>query len=585
MKTNKKLFYKLLTYLIFILCVMDVFISYKLYTLYSPLFLQIGVVILVILVIATFKSHDKFKLHSDMDYLKSSWPYAYDTSLDLDKAYKFYKEYGPEFLNEKNFSNIDEQTASDLNIDDIFNSINICTSTPGEQMLYYILRTPKLDKGDLEYRNKAFELLTNNNTIRSELQAIIAIVGKQVTSNIFSLFNTKKIIPKSRKLIFNILGLIGLISLILTVILGVRGLYILIPVLLTYQFIYSKASKEIDDEVSSIGYLGDLISGAKKLSKFDCEELSKELKELRDLLEPIKNIDKKTFFIADNGGSDAFVEYLNIVLLIKIRSYYALVDIIKTHRESLVKIYSLVGKIEAYISIASYRERLGDYSYPSFINEDKYLKLNNAVHPLILDGVPNSIELNKKGIVLTGSNMSGKSTFMRTIGSNILLSQTIYTSLCSEYTGSFFKLLSSLSISDDVTEGKSYYLGECKSLLRILNSIETATPAFCIIDEIFKGTNPIERIASSKEILKYIIDRNALAIVATHDLELAESCDSNYLCYYFCEDVDKIHGLTFDFTIKEGICHSGNALKLLDFLGYPKVIIENAIKSIRIDKK
>ncbi|MEG0856449.1 MAG: DNA mismatch repair protein MutS [Terrisporobacter sp.] len=583
MKNNKKLFYKLLTYLILTLCVIDIFTSYKLYILYNPVFLQIGVVILVILIILAFKSHDKFKLYSDMDYLKSSWPYAYDNTTDLDKVYKFYKEYGPEFLNEKNFSNIDDQTASDLNVDEIFESINICTSTPGEQMLYHMLRTPKVNKYDLECRNKAIELLSNNNTIRSELQAIIATVGKQVKSNIFSLFNTKKIIPKSRKLLFNVLGTIGLMSLIFTVIFGFKGLYILIPVLIIYQFIYSNASREIDDEVSSIGYLGDLISGAKKISKFDCEELSNELKELRDLLEPVKNIDKKTFFIADNSN-DALIVYINIILLIKIRSYYSLVDIIKTHRESLVKIYSLVGKIEAYISIASYRERLGDYCYPNFINDDKYLKLNDAIHPLILDGVPNSIELNKKGIVLTGSNMSGKSTFMRTIGSNILLSQTIYTSLCSEYTGSFFKILSSLSISDDVTEGKSYYLGECNSLLRILNSIETATPAFCIIDEIFKGTNPIERIASSKEILKYIMDRNALAIVATHDLELAESCDSNYLCYYFCEDVDKTHGLTFDFTIKEGICHSGNALKLLDFLGYPKVIIENAIKSIRIDK-
>ncbi len=81
------------------------------------------------------------------------------------------------------------------------------------------------------------------------------------------------------------------------------------------------------------------------------------------------------------------------------------------------------------------------------------------------------------------------------------------------------------------------------------------------------------------------MDRNALAIVATHDLELAETCNNNYLCYYFCEDVDKTQGLTFDFKLKEGICHSGNALKLLDFLGYPKEIIDNALNSIHIGNK
>lgn len=585
MNTSNKLFYQILTGLTLVLCLLDITISYKLYTLYSPLFLQIGVVILLILIVLAFKFYNKSKLISDMDFLKSNWPYSYDNKVDLDKVYKLYEEYGPEFLKEENFSNVDDQTATDLNIDEIFTSINICTSTPGEQMLYYMLRTPKLNKDDLIYRDNALKSLSKNNDIRSELQVIIASMGKQLKGDIFNLFNTNKVINKYRKLLFNILGTIGMFSLIAIVFLGVNGLYIFIPLFLIFQFVHFNASKEIDDELSSIGYLGNLISTAKKISKFECEELSEEINELRNLLEPVKNIDKRTFFVSDNDATDAVLEYIKIILLAKIRCYYSLVDIIKNNNEALIKIYSIVGKIDAYISIASYRERLDNYTSPNFTDNDKYLKLTDAFHPLILDGVPNSIELNKKGVVLTGSNMSGKSTFMRTLGTNILLSQTIYTSLCSEYTGSFFRILSSLSISDDVTQGKSYYLGECNSLLRILNSIEEETPAFCIIDEIFKGTNPIERIASSKEILKYIMDRNALAIVATHDLELAETCNNNYLCYYFCEDVDKTQGLTFDFKLKEGICHSGNALKLLDFLGYPKEIINNSLKSIRIDKK
>lgn len=581
---NKKLFYKLITALISLLCAFDLYISYRLYTMYSIIFFQIGVVTLIPLIILAFKSYDKFKLYSDIDYLKSCWPYAYDTNIDLDKVHKLYKEFGPGFLNEKDFSNLDDQTANDLNLNDIFESINICTSTPGEQMLYYLLRTPILNKEDLLSRNKKIEFLSENNDIRSELQVIIASIGKQIKGNIFELFNTKKIVPSGAKLIFNMLGTIGLISLLSTPFLGVRGFFFLFSLLLVYQFINNKSSKEIEDEIISIGYLGNLISAAKKISKLECDELYNELTELKALLAPVKNIDRNTFFVSDND-TDAIFEYIKIILLAKIRSYYSLVDTIKNNRETLVKIYSLVGKIEAYISVASYRQRIDSYTYPNFIDKDKYLKLDDAIHPLILDGVPNSIELNKQGIVLTGSNMSGKSTFMRTIGTNILLSQTIYTSLCSNYTGSFFRILSSLSISDDVTQGKSYYLGECNSLLRILNSIEEKTPAFCIIDEIFKGTNPIERIASSKEILKYIMDRNALAIVATHDLELAETCNNNYLCYYFCEDVDEEKGLTFDFKLKTGICHSGNALKLLDFLGYPKEIISNSIKSINIDNK
>ena len=584
MSKNNKLFYKILTGLFIFLCIFDAYLSYKLYTMYSIIFLQIGVIILIPLILLALKSYNNFKFYSDINYLKSCWPYAYDTNIDLDKVHKFYEEFGPDFINETNFYNIDDQTASDLNIDDIFKSINICTSTPGEQMLYYLLRTPKLNKEDLVSRNNIIEFLSENNDIRSELQVIIASIGKQHKGNIFNLFNTKKVVLSRLKLIFNILGNVGLIALLSTPFLGVKTLPFLFPLLLVYQFIHTNSSKEIEDEVISIGYLGNLISAAKKISKIECKELSNELTELKTLLEPVKNIDRNTFFVSDNA-TDAILEYVKIILLAKIRCYYALVNTIKNNRETLVKIYSLVGKIEAYISVTSYRERLDNYTSPNFTDKSRYLKIKDAIHPLILDGVPNSIELNKKGVVLTGSNMSGKSTFMRTIGTNILLSQTIYTSLCSEYTASFFRVLSSLSISDDVTQGESYYLGECNSILRILNSIEEKTPAFCIIDEIFKGTNPLERIASSKEILKYIMDRNALAIIATHDLELAKTCTNNYLCYYFCEDVDKELGLTFDFKLKTGICHSGNALKLLDFLGYPEVIIKNSLKSIKDNEK
>ena len=140
-----------------------------------------------------------------------------------------------------------------------------------------------------------------------------------------------------------------------------------------------------------------------------------------------------------------------------------------------------MGKIEAYISIASYRSRVENYCLPTFVNnEDRLFEVKNALHPLLEKGVPNSITLNKKGVILTGSNMSGKSTFMRTLALNILLSQSIYTCLCDEYKASFFRVISSLSISDDVLSGTSYYLEECNSVLRILNSLEDEIPAFCI---------------------------------------------------------------------------------------------------------
>ena len=128
----------------------------------------------------------------------------------------------------------------------------------------------------------------------------------------------------------------------------------------------------------------------------------------------------------------------------------------------------------------------------------------------------------------------------------------------------------------------SYYLGEAEALLRILNSLEGNITTFCMIDEIFRGTNPIERVASSTEIIKYIMNRNALALIATHDLELTEVDKDKYECYYFSELVDEKEGLKFDYLMKKGVSPTRNAIKLLKFIGYPEEIIEGANERVSI---
>lgn len=191
--------------------------------------------------------------------------------------------------------------------------------------------------------------------------------------------------------------------------------------------------------------------------------------------------------------------------------------------------------------------------------------------------VSNSIAIEKKGVVLTGTNMSGKSTFLRMIGINVLFAQTFYFTLSSKYEAPFLNIVTSISPKDDVTSGKSYYLAEVEAILRIINASDDKVKPLCIIDEIFRGTNPIERISSSMAILNYINKRDAITLVATHDKELTDSLKNSYNFYYFSEDVDYKKGLSFDYKIKQGVVKSRNAIKLLEYVGYPREIIEEAI--------
>lgn len=578
---RKLLIYKYLTYIFAALSIATIYFTFKLGPQLGGRIYQIGIFLFIIFIVISSNLFDKSRKFNEILYLISSWPNAYDSKFDFNKIHKFYYEYGPKSLNENTFHDIDDQTAHDLNVDEVFKKISNCSSTPGEQMLYYILRTPKTNSAELIERNKIIEKLKNDENLRSTIQQIFSNLGKQRKGEIFNLFNTETVVNKSKVLLYNLIALSSVVALVWFIIDGADKIPIFIGIFAIYMFISLRTASEIEYELTSLQYLGDFIRASKELSKIDDPTLKDEIDKIKERVDLFSKIDKKTLFIYSQGALDIFIETINALFLTRIRSYYSIINIIKKNRQELIELYALVGKIEAYISVSSYRTKLKNYSLPNFTdNKNNLFKIENACHPLLEDGIPNSINLNNKGVILTGSNMSGKSTFMRTLALNMLLAQSIYTCLCDDYNASFFRVMSSLSISDDVLSGTSYYLEECNAVLRILNSLDKEVPAFCIIDEIFKGTNPIERIATSKQILKYIMNRNALSIVATHDLELAETCNDKYLKYYFCEDVDENEGLIFDFKLKEGICNTGNAIKLLSYLGYPNEIINDSIKDI-----
>lgn len=180
--------------------------------------------------------------------------------------------------------------------------------------------------------------------------------------------------------------------------------------------------------------------------------------------------------------------------------------------------------------------------------------------------------------------MSGKSTFLRMIGVNMLFAQCFNFVLADEYEAPIFNIVTSISPNDDLSNGKSFYMAEAESILRIIKSLDKDLPVFCAIDEIFRGTNPIERISSSAEILEYINKKDTISIVATHDRELVDILKDNYEFYYFSESVSSKDGLSFDYKLKKGVSRTRNAIKLLDYIGYPKEITEKAyIRSEKLE--
>jgi DNA mismatch repair ATPase MutS len=234
-----------------------------------------------------------------------------------------------------------------------------------------------------------------------------------------------------------------------------------------------------------------------------------------------------------------------------------------------------VGRIDAALSVASLRAGVLKTCKPEFSLNGKKLITKNAYHPLIDDCVKNDLSIDGKGVLITGSNMSGKTTFLRTLAINSILAQTIYTCFADEFKSPFLKQLSSIRIDDNLFQGKSYYFEEVNIMGSLLKEAETTDQDLFILDEVFKGTNTLERVAAAKAILSYLNRNQNIVVVSTHDIELSEMLAQEYELFHFTETVENDQ-LNFDHKIKSGKLTTRNAIKILELANYPTEVLREA---------
>ena len=205
------------------------------------------------------------------------------------------------------------------------------------------------------------------------------------------------------------------------------------------------------------------------------------------------------------------------------------------------------------------------------------MEVEDLYHPLLSEAVANSFSV-EGGTLVTGSNASGKSTFLKNVAMNAILAQTIGVCTCSSYQAPFFKVMTSMSLRDNIESGESYFIVEIKSLKRILDASKKPEPLLCVIDEVLRGTNTIERIAASSRILAKLDQKWILSFAATHDIELSYILEHRYANYHFEEEV-KEKEVVFSYILKKGRATSRNAIKLLNMLEYDPEIVADAAKA------
>ena len=209
--------------------------------------------------------------------------------------------------------------------------------------------------------------------------------------------------------------------------------------------------------------------------------------------------------------------------------------------------------------------------------------LDDVRHVLVPHAVPNSIALAPPhGVIITGSNMSGKSTFLRTVGATMVMAQTVNTCLASRYEAPPFMVRSCIGRNDDLVAGKSYYIVEVESVLGLVRASETTVAHLFLFDELFRGTNAVERIAAGEAVLVQMAkarDGRAtphLILAATHDHELVDLLQDSYAPYHFTDTVGP-EGLIFEYRLEPGPATTRNAITLLQLNGAPDELVERAL--------
>ena len=239
-------------------------------------------------------------------------------------------------------------------------------------------------------------------------------------------------------------------------------------------------------------------------------------------------------------------------------------------------------ELEALNSLANFAYLNPEYILPEVVfcqNQDEHafpFRTCDLGHPLIPvnQKVVNDFSIHKQGEIdiITGSNMSGKSTFLRTVGINLCLAYAGGPVNANLFQTSLFRIFTCIRMNDSVTEGYSYFYAEVKRLRKLLTEVESdnSIPLFFLIDEIFKGTNNRERRIGSESYISALVGKKCIGLISTHDLELVtlEQNLPDIRNYHFKEDV--LNGqMVFDYILREGPCPTTNALKIMQMEGLP----------------
>ena len=480
------------------------------------------------------------------------------------------------FLDDGAVPLVDEHTWNDLDMDAVCARIDRTVSIPGRMALRRMLRSAVPSTEALAERDALIGALApareNARALRGELTLLDRTAGAEDLASLLW-EHPPEGLPHGWA--YRLLALLAIASVVLALSVGGRMVFVPVLVFALNTALHYRIRVRWQVEIQALRFVGRLRACAHKVVSIPEPLLDRHQRRLSTTLNDTASVARRVTLLSTGDIWGVLYEYVNIFFLLELQAYEWLVRHWPRATPGLREIFLTVGELDAVASVGQWRADSPTWCRPDLEPGPARLELTDGVHPLLDDPVPSSLSLTGRGCLITGANMSGKSTLLRTLGINALFAQTIFTCPARQYRASPLGIISSMRVGDDILAGRSHYLAEAERLLALIRKGDSGEPTLCLIDELLSGTNAAERLAASRAILDYLADRGLLVVAATHDLDLTESLRDRYESYFFADDFSR-DDLRFDYRLRPGVVTTRNAVRLLERLGYPKEIIARA---------
>jgi len=458
-------------------------------------------------------------------------------------------------------------------MDEVFAKVDRTVSFPGRQFLYHQMRTYEDDETVLAERARQHGIFRSDPHLREETQLHLADLADSDAAWLAPLL-MKDFPEKSRWAwllhLFGFMPLACLIGMVWWPLFLIPGAILGLANLV----INETYGRKISPYFSGLSQIHRLLRVAEGLATLPEATSLPQLKELRDTASVRSLLRKRLGWLGKDPAKlgdliMSAITYANLIFLVDIQIYLGSLTSLRRHQAALLRMMEAVGSMDAALSVASFVDGLPIVAAPARTNERR-IEASGLYHPLLADPVGNPIHSEGRSLLITGSNMAGKTTFLRTVGINVILAQTLNLCLAERATIPRAIVRSSIRREDRLAQGESYYAVELERVLGMIGDADGGHIHLFLIDEIFRGTNTLERISAATAVLQYL-GKAHLVMVTTHDLELQDLLADAFDMHHFSEQtVEGRYG--FNYCIQPGPTTGRNAIRLLELNGYPESI-------------